>query len=172
MESYVTLIGIVLSLVVGFTSLWIGIKNSRKTIFINSITTSRLKYIEDLRKNIAEFCGLAYAYHSSTKKETEPVKEDSIKIFKLSCSIKLYLDPECDKFDMQIIHLLDEISKPNIKEPFAKIDKLITISQYLLMLEWQGVKKESKKGITSNRDISVLRNKYEQLFNNALNSNK
>jgi len=60
----ITLLGVILSFIVGSLGLWIGIRNSLKTNYINSVTSSRLKYIQEIRCKISDFCGLVYSYNS------------------------------------------------------------------------------------------------------------
>jgi len=162
-----TLIGVILSFIVGSAGLWIGIRNSRKTIFINSITTSRIKYIQDLRNNVAEFCGLFYRYNLLGKDEPM-LSTEKLKILessdKLKYLIMLFLNPEDTEWDKKIIQLIDDIRDSIDQNPSAKINELVTIIQYLLKFEWEGVKLESQKGILSKDDKDKLYLKHLQLY--------
>ena len=163
----VTLIGIILSFLVGAINLWISIKNSRKTIFINSITSSRIKYIQELRNAIAEYCGLFYNYHTLLMDDPKLSKEKLNileKADKLKYLITLHLNPMDTDWDTQIIKLIDEIRSSISQFPKEKIDELITITQYLLKLEWEGAKLESKKGIISERETGIIYHKYLDLY--------
>jgi hypothetical protein len=166
-----TLIGIILTFIVSSVSLYIGIKNSRKTIFINSITSSRIKYIQDLRNNIGEFCGLFYSY-SLLKKDDPNLSSEKLRILetsdKLKYLIKLYLNPEDKEGDSKITQLIDEIRLSIDKNPKDKIDDLITISQYLIKVEWERAKLESVKGILSEKEKEYLYKKYLHLYKNHL----
>jgi hypothetical protein len=163
----VTLIGVILSFIVGAAGLWIGIKNSRKTIFINSVTTSRIKYIQDLRNNIAEFCGQFYRYNLLVKNDPK-LSTEKLKILessdKLKYLIMLYLNPEDTDWDKKIIQLIDDIRTSIDDNPIDKINDLITITQYLLKLEWEGAKKESQNGILSKKEKDKLYKKYLRLY--------
>ena len=57
------LIGLLLTLIVGSANLILTLKNTKKTVFTNSVTASRIKYIQDIRNYISEFCGLIYSYY-------------------------------------------------------------------------------------------------------------
>ncbi|MBI1307084.1 MAG: hypothetical protein GC181_10820 [Bacteroidetes bacterium] len=46
------------------------------------------------------------------------------------------------------------------KDPTEHISELITMSQYLLKLEWEGAKRESEIGIISDVEKRELYNKY------------
>src|SRR5688500_18642331 len=96
----ITLLGVVLSFIVGAAGLWVGLKNSRKTNYINSVTFSRIKYIQDIRNRISEFCGLAYSYNAtyytshSLAATPEKLFELQREFDKLKYLIKLQLNPE------------------------------------------------------------------------------
>lgn len=158
----ITLFGILVSLIIGFFSIYIGFKNSKKTIFINSVTASRTKWIDTIRNTIAEYCSIALLV-SILK-----VDEQSEKLYKLQqlkFLIKLQLNRN-DKFDILILSsvdlIYDVLIKKNDKFPELnfEIDKLINLTQDLLKLEWEGVKEETKKGNLSKREKSKLYNRF------------
>ena len=164
-KEIITLSGIAVSLIIGIWGLLVSIRNSKKTIFINSITTSRNKWIQTVRDSIAEYCGLAFQIFQSTP-EDKLKKVD--KLQQLRFLIKLQLNRN-DAFDKQIIEKLDliavtiyETTRQNTEN---EVNNLIILTQDLLKLEWEGVKEESKKGNLSKRTKNRLYNKY-------LNSNK
>jgi len=155
----ITLIGVILSFIVGTAGLWIGIRNSKKTIFINSVTASRIKYIQDLRNNIAEFCGLFFRY-GLLMKDDPRLSTEKLRILessdKLKYLIMLYLNPEDTDWDKKIIRLIDDIRTAIDQHPTDKIDELINVTQYLLKLKWEEAKKESQKGILSEKEKNKL----------------
>ena len=55
-----------------------------------------------------------------------------------------------------------------IGEVENKIEPLILIVQYLLKLEWEGVKMESRKGIISQKQKDKIYQKYVQLYEERL----
>ncbi len=192
-EAYNTiyLLGIILSFIVGFAGVWIGLRNSRKTIYINAITTARIKYIQDLRNSISEFCGLIHTYREEYKKYetdleislTDQEKEKAKLVLKelydmykrvdnLKYLIRLHLNIEDEYFDKEIIRLTDEIIDKSEEEPKEKINELITIMQFLLKLEWEGAKLESSIGIVSKRKKKLLYKKYEQRHKSYLAKSK
>ncbi len=166
-KDILTLLGIGFSFIVGATGLIIGLRNSKKTIFINSVTTSRLKYIQDIRNSIAEYCGLFYGYSILVKNSKEPSKEKMEilkKLDNLKYQIMLYLNPEDQLWDRKMITLIDEIRVDIENNPETKINELIIITQYLLKLEWEGVKLESINGIISTKEKKRLNKKYYTLY--------
>jgi hypothetical protein len=164
----VTLVGIGLTFIVGVFNLIITFKNVRKTAFINSVTASRIKYIQELRESISKFCGLAHSYANKIYKlEYKEVWELHKEADNLRFLIRLYLNPEDDYWDNRIISLIDQIILKSDKDPTEPINELITITQYLLKLEWEGAKRESEIGIISEIKKRELYNKYVERHKKA-----
>lgn len=147
-KDIITLIGIFLTLLVSTFSLYISFKNSRKTLFINSVTASRIRWIDNLRENISSYCG--HTYHLSLTEITESEKQKIIKsIDILRFKIKLQLN-RGDKLDEMILQKIDDI--PNLTDSSKiellaqAINELIIMTQDLLKDEWERVKRESING--------------------------
>ncbi len=153
-KNLITLISVATALVGVFYSIY----NSRKTIYINSVTTSRLKYMDNLRQYIAEFCGLSL--HVVLTKLDEKEKNELIqKIDKFRFLIKLHLNRK-NAFDKRIIEKINSI--PNLTDPH-KIDKLeeelnqlVNLTQDILDLEWNGIKNEAKSGPNKKQTIKLI----------------
>jgi hypothetical protein len=168
----ITFIGILLTFIVGAATLYITIRNTRKTNFINSITASRIKYIQELRTNLSRFCGVVTNYNSRNREQTN---EDLLKIQleydKLKYLLKLYLNPEDEYWDNEMMRLIKDIRERTDKDPNQCIEELIVITQYLLKLEWEGAKLESQKGPLSFLQKKELYNKYVELHKRYLLKN-
>ncbi len=142
-------VGIVVTFFLGIWNLWNSHKTTRKTNFINTVTNQRIKWIEQLRQNIASFLGLTHTWCESNiegkPEETEILKE----LDRLRYLIQLRLNSDAT-LDRKIASLIKEI--PNLthssqqSERKKSMDKLSTLSQQLLKEEWEKVKKESKDG--------------------------
>jgi hypothetical protein len=165
----VTFIGIAVTFVVGVANLIVTLRNVRKTTFINSITSSRIRYIQDLRVSISKLCSLSISYKDriskvSYQKHFELQKE----AYKLKYLIRLYLNPSDKYWDEKISKLIDSLTLKNADDPKERIEELITITQYLLKLEWEGAKLESARGIVSDIDKKELYNKYVAIYEDYL----
>jgi len=163
-KDLVALFGIGITFLVSVASLFVGLRNSKKTLFINSVTASRVKWIDTVRNSIAEFCGLTL--HLALTEIDEKEKRQIIeKIDRLRFLIKLQLN-RSDKFDKRIIdkiNLIPDLTDPRkINELEKEIDELIIQTQDLLKLEWEGVKEETKKGNLSKTEKRKLYEKYLQ----------
>jgi len=166
----ITITGIGLTFSIGVCNLIISLKSVRKTTFINSITASRIKYIQQLRESISKFCGLAHSYANKVYKlEYKDVWELHKEADNLKFLIRLYLNPEDDYWDNKIIDLIDKILLKSDKDPAEPINELVIITQYLLKLEWEGAKLESENGIISKTDKKKLYDSYVESHKQAVN---
>lgn len=157
----ITLVGIGITFLIGVFNLIVTFRNVRKTTFINSVTASRIKYIQELRESISRFCALAYSYSNRISKLSyEQVWELHKEADTLRFLIRLYLNPEDEYWDNKIIHLIDQIMLKSDKDPKQDIDELVKITQYLLKLEWEGAKRESEIGIIPDIEKKELYKKY------------
>ena len=68
-------VGIILTFILG---VWNSVNNfrlARRTAFINTVTTERVRWIEKLRDNISAFCGLTHTWRRSEwDNKTEELK--------------------------------------------------------------------------------------------------
>lgn len=160
-------IGIIFSIILGFASFIYSWKNSNKTIYINSITTLRTKWLDSFKQDLSTFLGLIRANYFFKFKNTK-YDEDFVDIIQLHYKIILNLNPK-DDFDKQIIDKLKDIinqigEKITPGEKLNKleitINELMTLSQKITKIEWEGIKEESVQGILSKKVKANLRKKY------------
>lgn len=142
-------IGIILTFIIGVWNIVHNYRMSRRTAFINTVTAERVKWIEKLRENISQFCGLIYTWSFSRLEDTERGNEIVGEIDKLRHLIRLQLNPD-GEFDKTIEKLITEI--PNLthetqtEQLKGQLNELVTATQKLLKAEWEKVKAESKRG--------------------------
>lgn len=153
-KDYVYIVGIIFTFLLGVFNLINMWRISKKTTFINCVTTERVKWINKLRGNIANFCGLTHHFVFSELGEKEK-NEIRNEIDRLRMLIPLQLNPHEESTE-EIVDLIREIPMQtdfkgvvsfDEKFPVEKsIDKLISKTQLLLKQEWNRVKKEAEKG--------------------------
>ena len=142
-------VGIFLTFGLGVWNLLVGLKSSRRASFINTVTSQRIKWIEQLRQDLGAFSGLVYTWYFSClqgkPQEYEVVKE----IDRLRYVIRLRLNP-AGIHDGRIEELLDRIpalTGSALSDPMKDaLDDLMTTSQKLLKEEWEKVKSEAERG--------------------------
>jgi hypothetical protein len=123
---------------------------SRKTLYLNAVTSERSKWIDNLRKNIASYSGEVRTLNMMATNQyflSNGHKQSVEKINALTTLIKLQLNP-FNEIDQNLIILLDII--PSLAEQQSSVklirnDNLLVMhSQYLLKAEWEKVKFESR----------------------------
>lgn len=149
MKDFFYSFGIIATFAIGMWNIVKNYRISKKTTFINTVTSERIKWMEKLRNNISEFCGLTYTWCMSGKEECEKDPQFLQKIDNLRHLIRLQLNPN-DEQDQKIEKLIFEIPEltdiSQKKELKNKINELIESSQQLLKDEWERVKNESRQG--------------------------
>ncbi|MBI5539305.1 MAG: hypothetical protein HY951_04550 [Bacteroidia bacterium] len=179
----ITLVGIILTFLVSTVSLLITLFYARKTTFINAVTSSRFKYIQDFRISVSDYLGLIKIYQ---KLKNEPncndKKIETLKLLETSrFQILLFLNPENKIWDEYIINEIKELHKElvlnsqstkSLSELEEIIDKFVISTQYLLKLEWEGAKLESKKGIINEREQSKLNKKTRKKLDKYLDGER
>ena len=142
-------VGIALTFTLGVWNLAMAYQNTRRTNFINTVTSQRVKWIEQLRQDISAFCGLTYTWRFS-RMEGKPGEDDLLKeVDRLRHVIRLRLNPD-GTHDRKIQSLIAEIpwlTGPAKQEELrAALDVLTVTTQLLLKDEWEKVKQEAERG--------------------------
>lgn len=142
-------VGIALTFAIGVWNLVLSYRTTRKTSYINTVTNQRVKWIEQLRQDIAEFAGLTYTW-SFSQAEGKPQEFELVKdIDRLRHVIRLRLNPDgtydrkIESLIAKIPELTHTIHQANLK---AALEELIVTSQSLLKEEWEKVKREAEHG--------------------------
>jgi hypothetical protein len=150
----IALVGVIISaLTSAFVSKWI----SGRTLYINSVTVERSKWIDKLRENIAKCSGdlrslsykveAAYARISVAPVRLQEQDELVEKINMLISLISLQLNPfgEIDKNILAILARMPTLAQsPDGRKLRVADELLIKHSQWLLKAEWEKVKSETK----------------------------
>jgi hypothetical protein len=142
--------GILLTFLLGVWNLIYNFRNSKRTTFINTVTSERVKWIQNTREAISTLCGRTY-YWLMTQNEISQEESNSVRkeVDKLRLLVKLQLNPKSDG-DIEIMNLIDEMPKYTDKhyekEMKDLLSKIVTKSQFLLKDEWDKVRDESLYG--------------------------
>ncbi len=144
-------IGIILTFIIGLWNIVMNYRQSRRTTFINTVTSERVKWIKTLRQNISTFCGLTYNWCYSNLRNKPEEREVLKQIDKLRHLIRLQLNPDPEsKLERKIEDLIKTI--PELTDTSKRyelkdsLNELIQTTQQLLKEEWETVKAESKRG--------------------------
>lgn len=148
-KEILTAAGIIVTLVLGIWNAIGNYRTSRRTNFINTVTSQRVKWLEQLRQDISAYSGLVHTWYFSAlqgkPQEYEVLKE----VDRLRHVIRLRLNP-AGKHDAQIEKLLDKIPKLTsaaiADDLTVALNELTVAAQRLLKEEWEKVKDEAERG--------------------------
>ena len=149
----IALSGVLISALIAFIS-------AGHSLYINSVTVERSKWINALRTNISDFSKLIRTFHYKTNYEnlslTSPENTKYIEeLHGLIALIKLQLNPK-GSFDSNIITILGQMpSKAQSKSDLDVLrmdDLLIAHCQWLMKAEWERVKLEASGPLRRVRD--------------------
>ena len=134
-----------------FFSAAIAYTTSRRSLYINSVTVQRSKWIDSIRNNIAEYAkvALGLSYQISIGQITIPSKDYTERIESLNgliVLINLQLNPR-GTIERNISRIMDKYVNATQFYGIAEIhrtnDLLAAHSQWLLKDEWEKVKFEA-----------------------------
>jgi len=142
-------IGIGVTFIIGLLNIINNLKTHKKTTFINSVTSERVKWISKLRESISDYCGLTLHWALTDISDQQEENELLKKVDVLRYNIRLQLNPDGD-IDKEITELVDRIpdltGDEKVEELENAVKKLTEKTQILLKKEWEKVKEEAKKG--------------------------
>ena len=148
-EDYVLLIGVVVTLVLGVWNLIQTQQVMKNTSFINTVTSQRILWIEQLRQDVSKFCGLTHTWCMSDLEDKPEASEILKEIDRLRHVIRLRLNPN-DTPDRKIAALLKKIPElthsSKRTELLSALEYITVATQHLIKDEWEKVKKEAKNG--------------------------
>jgi hypothetical protein len=144
--------GVVVTLFLGLWNAFANFRAGQRTMFVNTVTSQRIKWIEQLRQDISTFSGLVYHWAMTDLTDTKEKQQIVKEIDRLNHVIRLRLNP-AGTHDKVIEAILAEIPKHTEDQTKIKelLEQLTVTSQALLKEEWEKVKVESKKGPLSDR---------------------
>lgn len=148
-KDYVYALGILATFALGIWNLIQGQRSARKASFINTVTSQRVLWLEQMRQDVAKFIGLTHTWAMSELEGTDAGQEMLQEIDRLRHVIRLRLNPK-DSPDIEIASLIKKI--PNLTHESQRdelreaLEALTVATQKMLKDEWDKVKRESKDG--------------------------
>jgi viroplasmin and RNaseH domain-containing protein len=169
----ITIITSILNVLIGsgLLTLLFEMRKSRKTVFVDSITSQRKEFLQNFRQLTAEYCTLALTlrYADKDKKQLQ-------RMYQVKCSILLLLNPD-DEWDKETSCYLNRIYKQvcrdsaDEQELDTNINKLILIVQYQCRIEWKGMRQEAKDGAISDTKRTRIRNDVRKEYHKSKRNN-
>lgn len=153
-KDYFYAFGIIATLVLGIWNLIQGYHATRKASFINTVTSQRVLWIEQMRQDVSKFVGLTLTLNTTVIEESAPKLENRKEIDRLCYVIRLRLNPN-DTPDRKIAALIKKIQdlteNSDQNELLPYLEQLTKETQDMLKDEWDKVKAESKDGDLSKK---------------------
>lgn len=174
--SWIVTVGV--TFFIGIASIIYNIHISKKTQFINTVTTERIRWMTTLKEYIAQYYSTAHTNIPPGDEETVTAKITAMlnECERLKLKIILYLNPKDDK------ELIDEIrANYNLLNQWSRyhlnlscdirnqeeldqvnsqfnnsLENILSKSQHMLKIEWERIKMESENG-------KLNTNKYDKL---------
>jgi hypothetical protein len=142
--------GVAVTFLLGIANLIYSVVWNRRTSFINTVTSERVKWIGKLRENVSNYVGLTHYWFVSKRDVDQQKLEDVLRDLRLlRYQITLQLNPKAhiDRKIMQLVREIpDHASKPDMTPLNNSLDELISKGQQLLKAEWDKVKQEAERG--------------------------
>jgi len=144
--NWAVLIAAIIAAVASVFSIYFSYQSSRKSTYINTITSERLRWMGELRDSVSRLCGLTY--HWAITPDIVPTEKQNIlkEIDRLRMLVKLQLTPDEPKHE-EIKALVDGIPEntdPSKHDVLMKmIEELTEKTRLLLRDTWREVKKEA-----------------------------
>jgi hypothetical protein len=151
-QGTITLIGIGLTFTVAAANFFYSFTNNRKTRFINTVTTSRIRWIDSLRDKVSAFIAVTIRLLNPEmlKREQETIGGWARERDTLMQQIILHLNPNDEK-DQAIRLRVDELyvlanQGSYTREIATRLEELRDATGDYLKKEWEKVKDEAEQG--------------------------
>jgi hypothetical protein len=146
--NFIAIAGIVITFIVSCLTLYFTLRNNRQTLFVNTVTTSRLKWIDSLRDKVSEFIAVSNRL-VDPREASRPEHFSGLLLQRdaLLHQIVLHLNP-IDPEDQKIKTLVDNVrqeteASASSSELAGGLLKLRDATADYLKKEWNRVKVES-----------------------------
>ncbi len=140
-------VGVVVTLVLGLVNLYFNLRAAKRTSFINTVTSERVKWIAKVRQNVSSMCALCdqLILHPNH----QPMPDVLRQVEQVKSELRLQLNPN-DPEDKEIERLLARLPSWNQSmspDEYHKLQALVvTATQAMLKREWDKVKDEALSG--------------------------
>ncbi len=150
-KDWLVLGGVVATFAATLINLYFNLHAGKRTAFVNTVTSERIKWIAKVRDNVARLVALCDRWVSLTAIVHGDQDQAALlqRIEQLRTEIRLQLNPN-DAEDAALEKLLDHVPgmRRGIDGPrlLTLYDELTVATQKLLKREWDKVKDEAVKG--------------------------
>jgi hypothetical protein len=151
-QGTITLIGIVVTLAVAVANFIYSVANNKKTRFINTVTTSRIKWIDSLRDKVSAYISVTIRLLNPemVQREADAISSLIRERDTLRQQIILHLNPDDEK-DNAIKTSVNQVFTLSLRGGYT--EEITKLMEHLrdatgdyLKKEWEKVKDEAEQG--------------------------
>ncbi|WLR52452.1 hypothetical protein LC040_06000 [Bacillus tianshenii] len=108
-KEFITLVGIILTFVVGLINIFVTLKNNSRSLYVNAITSERVKWMGQLKELVSEYLSMTTVYDDKPTLEGKEFADYIERLIYLQNRIKLHLN-YTDPKDEEINDLISKIN--------------------------------------------------------------
>jgi hypothetical protein len=139
--------GVVVTLALGLVNLYFNLQAAKRTAFVNTVTSERVKWLAKVRENMSALCSLCDQWMLHRTQNNTPELQRQIE--RVKNEVRLQLNPN-DPEDQAIERLLARLpswTNALTPEEYSKLQiTLVSATQAMLKREWDKVKDEAVHG--------------------------
>ncbi|MBI3609245.1 MAG: hypothetical protein HY204_00915 [Nitrospirae bacterium] len=140
-------IGVAVTFILGIGNLLYTWTASKRAVYVNTVTSERVKRIDKIRENVATLCSLCDQWMLHRTQDSTPNLQQQI--VRAKNEVRLHLNPD-DPEDRDIERLLERLpswTNSMAPEEYWKLQAiLVSATQTKLKCEWEKVKDEAVRG--------------------------
>lgn len=139
--------GVVVTLVLGLVNLYSNLRVAKRTAFVNTVTSERVKWIAKVRENVSTLCSLCDQWMLHRTQDNTPELQRQIERVKNEIRLQLNSsDPDDQDIERLLARLPSWTNSPTHEE-YSKLQAtLVSATQAMLKREWDKVKDEAVRG--------------------------
>jgi hypothetical protein len=146
-KDWLLFLGVPVTFIIGIANLWSNLITSKRTAFVNTVTSERIKRISKFRENISSLCALCDQWMLFRTQENSADLQHRIAQLRNEIRLQLNLNDFEDKDIESLLAKLPSWTQSMTPEVYLELQqKLVTSAQSLLSKEWDKVKDESVYG--------------------------
>lgn len=143
-------IGVIVTALLGLLNLGYNLRHNRRASYVNTVTAARLKWIEELRRNLARFTALTFQYAFATPQAAADAEKVFQEIADLRTMLRLQLIPRGFEPDSLLADRVEKafqmIVSQQTRHLQQELENLVLDGQDLLWKEWRKAKDEAIYG--------------------------
>jgi len=143
-------VGVIVTAVIGLLNFGYAFRHNRRSSYVSSVTSTRLKWIGEVRDNLSRFIALIHEAAAFPPSDPEELQKVHAQIAQCRMLLRLQLAPSAasldEHFQNQIESLYREWQTIGATNIDSRLSHLVDCGQRFLWEEWLKVKNEAIYG--------------------------